>query len=80
MIHIGREQTFENYFVCPENQIANAAAKSVAKNPGKQFNPFIIYGCTDTGKTHLLHAIYYELKITRPELKLFQNYQGYRSE
>lgn len=70
IIHLGKEQTFENYFVCEENQIAYAAAKSIAKSPGNQFNPYILYGSTGLGKTHLLKAISNEIKITRPELKV----------
>lgn len=62
------DQTFKNYFVCPENQIAHAAARHVARYPGTNFNPFCIYGCSGTGKTHILNAIIDDIKNYHPEL------------
>jgi chromosomal replication initiator protein len=39
---------------------------SVATKPGELYNPLLIYGNSGLGKTHLLSAIYHELKDTRP--------------
>jgi chromosomal replication initiator protein len=49
--------TFENFIVAPENELAHAAAMAVATDPGAVYNPLFIYGATGLGKTHLLHAV-----------------------
>jgi chromosomal replication initiator protein len=48
---------FSRFIEGAGNQLAFAAAKSVAKMPGRGYNPLFIYGATGLGKTHLLHGI-----------------------
>ena len=49
--------TFDTFVVGESNKLAYATAVSVAKNPGKLYNPFFIYAKSGLGKTHLMHAI-----------------------
>lgn len=55
--NINPNYTFENFIVGNSNKFAQAAALSVAENPGKMYNPLFIYGNSGLGKTHLMHSI-----------------------
>ncbi|PXZ03088.1 chromosomal replication initiator protein DnaA [Gilliamella apicola] len=54
---INHKHTFNSFVEGKSNQLAVAAAKQVAQNPGKAYNPLFLYGSTGLGKTHLLHAV-----------------------
>jgi chromosomal replication initiator protein len=49
--------TFDTFIVGKSNELAHAASQSVAEQPGKSYNPLLLYGGVGLGKTHLLHAI-----------------------
>jgi len=62
--------TFDNFVVGKSNQLAHAAAKAVADNPGKSYNPLFIYGGSGLGKTHIMHAIGNQILKEKPHLKV----------
>lgn len=61
---------FDNFVTGKANQLATAAGKQVAENPGETYNPLFVYGGVGLGKTHLMHAIGNHLKSLKPEAKI----------
>ena len=53
--------TFEKFIVGPTNELAFASAKRLCTDEPYDFNPLFIYGGVGLGKTHLLHAIAWEI-------------------
>ena len=62
--------TFDNFVEGKSNQLALAAARQVAENPGDSYNPLFLYGGVGLGKTHLMHAVGNALKRTKPNAKI----------
>ncbi|MEY4272547.1 MAG: hypothetical protein RL250_1413, partial [Verrucomicrobiota bacterium] len=62
--------TFENFIVGPENEMAHGAALAVAKEPGHFYNPLFIHGPTGLGKTHLMHAIAHSVYAANPSARI----------
>ncbi|MEO0142578.1 MAG: DnaA/Hda family protein [candidate division WOR-3 bacterium] len=54
--------SLENFYVYEGNRVAYLAAQKIIQFPGEIFNPFYIFSGGSFGKTHLLWAIYEELK------------------
>ena len=62
--------TFDSFVVGKPNELAHAAARRVAEGGVVTFNPLFLYGGVGLGKTHLMHAIAWELKKRSPELRV----------
>ena len=54
--------TFDNFVVGKPNELAHASAKRVSESDLVTFNPLFLYGAVGLGKTHLMHAIAWEIK------------------
>ncbi|UGQ17229.1 chromosomal replication initiator protein DnaA [Borrelia sp. RT1S] len=52
-----KKYIFDNFIVGPNNKLAYNASLSIAKTPGRKYNPCLIYGGVGLGKTHLLQSI-----------------------
>ncbi len=62
--------TFDSFVVGKPNELAHAAARRVGEGGPVSFNPLFLYGGVGLGKTHLMHAIAWELQTRRPELRV----------
>ena len=62
--------TFDSFVVGKPNELAHAAARRVAEGGPVTFNPLFLYGGVGLGKTHLMHAIAWEIQNRRPDAKV----------
>lgn len=62
--------TFSTFIVGDGNKMANGAALAICEKPAVVYNPFLIYGGTGLGKTHLMQAIGNEFKRRNPHAKI----------
>lgn len=62
--------TFDNFAVSGTNQLAFAAAQTVAQKPASTYNPLFLYGGVGVGKTHLMQAIGNAILTSRPKTKI----------
>ncbi len=68
--NVNRRHNFDNFVEGKSNQLARAAARQVADNPGGAYNPLFLYGGTGLGKTHLLHAVGNGIMERKPNAKV----------
>ena len=62
--------TFETFVVGKPNELAYSAAYRVAEGGPVSFNPLFLYGGVGLGKTHLMHAIAWEVRQNNPEARV----------
>lgn len=68
---IAKGKTFENFVEGPTNQILYENCKEIARNPGdNNLNPYLVYGESGLGKTHILLAIGNSIQKQYPNIKL----------
>ena len=67
---LNAKYTFETFVVGKSNEFAHAAARAVAEQPSKSYNPLFLYAGVGMGKTHLMHAIGHLIKKRNPTLRL----------
>jgi len=54
---LNERYTFDKFVIDADNPLPANVAIAVSKNPGKAYNPLLIYGGVGLGKTHLMQAI-----------------------
>ena len=64
------DYTFDRLVEGESNTFALNAAIAIAKNPGRAYNPCLVYGGVGLGKTHLLQAIGNWAHSSLPDLKV----------
>ncbi len=67
---VNPEFTFDTFVEGKSNQLAKAAARQVADNPGRAYNPLFLYGGVGLGKTHLMHAVANAMKTRNPQARV----------
>src|SRR3972149_5540002 len=60
----------DNLVVGKPNELAYAAARRVAEARTVPFNPLFLYGPVGLGKTHLMHAIAWQIKAVSPKRRV----------
>jgi len=68
--NLNRRNTFENFVVGSNSQLAHAAAIAVAHAPAEAYNPLFVYGETGLGKTHLMHAVGHHILQNKPDARI----------
>lgn len=62
--------TFDSFVVGKANELAYNAARALAEGGPIDFNPLFLHGTTGLGKTHLMHAIGWEIRKALPGAKV----------
>jgi chromosomal replication initiator protein len=62
--------SFDTFVEGKSNQLGKSAALQVAQNPGRAYNPLLLYGGTGLGKTHLMHAAGNLMLTANPGMKV----------
>ncbi len=68
--NLNPRNTFENFVIGSNSQLAHAASIAVAHAPAGAYNPLFLYGETGLGKTHLMHAVGHHILQNRPDARV----------
>lgn len=78
---LNQKYTFDGFVVGSSNELAYAAAQTVAKNPGTKYNPLFLYGGVGLGKTHLMQAVGNEILRNDPTKRIeYVTSEGFTNE
>jgi chromosomal replication initiator protein len=58
---------FDNFVIGSCNRLAQASCVAVSSSPGNTYNPLFLHGNVGLGKTHLLHAVCYDILQRNPD-------------
>ncbi len=73
--------TFGSLIEGKSNQLGRASAMQIGNEPGGQYNPFMIYGASGLGKTHLMQSIGHQILQNNPNARvLYLNSERYVAE
>ncbi|HRK06328.1 MAG TPA: chromosomal replication initiator protein DnaA [Pseudobdellovibrionaceae bacterium] len=64
------DMTFQTFVVGSTNEFAYTASRAIAEQPSSLYNPLFLVGPTGLGKTHLLFAIWNQLRASFPQLRV----------
>lgn len=64
------DMTFSTFVVGRTNEFAYNASLSIAENPSTTYNPLFIVGPTGLGKTHLIFAVWNQIRVRFPHLRV----------
>ncbi len=68
--NLNPRNTFANFVIGSNSQLAHAAAIAVAHAPAGAYNPLFLYGDTGLGKTHLMHAVGHHILSDNPDARV----------
>lgn len=73
--------SFQTLVEGKSNQLGRAAALRIGASPGTAYNPYLIYGASGLGKTHMMQAIGNEILANKPDARvMYINSERYVQE
>ncbi len=69
--NLNPKYTFNTFIIGSFNELAFQASQVIIKKSANLYNPFLVYGNTGYGKTHLIQALGNEIKEKDPEKKIY---------
>jgi chromosomal replication initiator protein len=69
-IGLSDRYSMDGFVVGDNNQLSHAAAMAVIEKPSQRYNPLFFYSAPGLGKSHLLHAIGWEILRKNPKARV----------